>query len=138
MLLSLPSVSAITDGHAPPQAIGSACEGGVDGGDWLKGRLDLPGDRVPAMTLANVGLLVQCWSMTNIQKRSPHKGYGYIYVSMLVCWSFWASFFSYPFFHENGPWEQPTDQQTNIRPKFLEILCAGKDLNVGCTRQHST
>jgi dolichyl-phosphate-mannose--protein O-mannosyl transferase len=62
------------------------------------------------MTCANVGVLVQCWSMTNIQKLSPHKGYRYIYVSMLVCWSFWAFFFSYPFFHENGP---RNDQQTN-------------------------
>jgi hypothetical protein len=90
------------------------------------------------MTRANVGLLVQCWSSTNIQKRSPHKGYRYIYVSMLVCWSFWASFFSYPFFHENGHGERPTDQHTNIGPKFLEILCAGKDLNVGGCSQHST
>ncbi len=90
------------------------------------------------MTPANVGVLVECWLPTNIQKPSPRKGYRDIYMSMLVCWSFWACFFSYPFFHENGRAERPTDQQTNIGPKFLEILCAGKDLNVGCTRQHST
>jgi hypothetical protein len=90
------------------------------------------------MTRANVGVLVQCWLSTNIQKRSPHKGYRYIYVSMLVCWSFWAFFFFLPLFYENGHPERPTYQHTNIGPKFLEILCAGKDLNVGRTRQHST
>jgi len=47
-------------------------------------------------------------------------------------------FFFLLLFHENGRAERPTDQQANIGPKFLEILCAGKDLNVGCTRQHST
>ena len=62
------------------------------------------------MTCANVGVLVQCWSMTNIEKPSPHKGYRYIYVSMLVCWSFWASFFSYPFFTKT---DTGNDQQTN-------------------------
>ena len=90
------------------------------------------------MTSANVGVLVQCWLSTNIQKSSPRKGYRYIYVSMLVCWSFWASFFSYPFFHENGHMERPTDQHTNIGTKFLEILSSAKGLNVGRTRQHST
>jgi hypothetical protein len=63
------------------------------------------------MTLANVGVLVQCWLSTNIQKRSPHKGYRYIYVSMLVCWSLWASFFLTPFFTKT---DTQNDQQTNI------------------------
>ena len=58
-----------------------------------------------------------------------------IYVGMLVLLGF---FFFYHFFHENGRMERPTHQQTNIGPKFLEILYAGKDLNVGCTHQHST
>jgi hypothetical protein len=94
------------------------------------------------MTLANVGLLADCWLIVGWQPTSknvvPVKDIG---IYMYVCWfvgCFWAFLFSYPFFHKNGPREQPTNQQTNIRPKFLEILCAGKDLNVGCTRQHST
>jgi hypothetical protein len=60
---------------------------------------------------------------------------------MYLCWyvgPFGLLFFSYPFFHENGYPERPTNQHTNIGPKFLEILSSAKGLSVGCTRQHST
>jgi len=89
------------------------------------------------MTPASVGLLAGCWLATNIQKRSPYKGYRYIYVCMLVCWSFSLSLFFLLFFYLRAHGPQPTNQQTNIGPKFAEIHTSAAILNVGCTRQQS-
>ena len=85
--------------------------------------------------------MLVCWS--NVGHRPTFKNVvpvRDIDVYMYLCWYVgpFRLLFFYPFFHENGRMERPTHQQTNIGPKFLEILCAGKDLNVGCTHQHST
>jgi hypothetical protein len=75
-------------------------------------------------------LLVECWSPTNTQKRSPYKGYRYIcmcFVGLLVFFLF--PFFWPLFFFKTDP---ATDQQTNkptLGPNSLRSI-AGHGVSV--------
>ena len=53
----------------------------------------------PQRTLA---VLAECWLASQHSKPSPHKGYIYIYIYMLVCWFFFSCFFLSLFFLYHG------------------------------------
>jgi hypothetical protein len=83
------------------------------------------------MTLANVGLLADCWLIVGCQPTSknvvPVRD---VSIYMYVCWfvgCFWAFLFSYPFFTktDSGNSQQtnkPTFDQNSLRSFALERI----------------